>query len=842
MSARYTDNASYQAWYFMKGTDGAVLIKPYNGEGKVLGADDNGDGGTKVWAVENGTKNICEWTIEENGEWYNILGDGKCFSNHGGKNSGTMGFYNDKGDGGSQFKFIPATFENDNPRFYQMIDLNALLPADKYIAGTSVGFYTEASVVAYTDSKATATSLETAGSASSSAADCYNAYKALRSADVAVEYIAPDPAKVYYIVSASTKDYCAGKYVYTLNTSATRDGNTYDHRHLVFDSFAGITHKQLAAFQFEETGVVGEYKMKSLNSGLYVKSFAGTHMGTEAEAVKIAPYATGQLTLKVGNNAPMHAQDYCDVIVQYAAEENGASLWIINEVTDATAFNYTLTVPANGVATLYLPFNVTLPEGVTAYTVDPAHILPKGDGTYYYDELTQVAAAGEKLAKGTAVIIKAAAGTYTFEATFDDTGAKTAAASALVGAYYKQTISTGYSIAVENNEPIFNAITSDTAVEPYNCWLVADGITTDKIGSNVEFQPVEIEDGKVYRIYGRLSNGVLRTLYNNGAKNQIKWTSEAKSDASTLFVAQAGSDGKFTLASALANGYWSQDAKIEENGVELTFVNGSVSNTAMIHGESERRFCVDDKGTLNYYSNAVGDPASAYVNENVTTDFVFELVEDVTVSYTARIGKGFAYATLYLPYAVTVPDGVTAYIAHTPTSSLIQLTEAQGVIPAKTPVVLKRDATEVTGDYVFEYTTDAPTNADELNSLNNILTGYLIETLVEGRGGFRYYMLMKYNTFEKFFWILKEYDSTGKLYTDGEDHTHIKCSGNKAFLEMSESQASSSFSFQFTGTTGIDGVDAEGGNAESIYDLQGRKIVEITEKGVYIINGEKVIK
>ncbi len=844
-------NNSYQAWYFTKGTAGEqVFIHPYNADGNVIGATNTGNGAGKVSAAGKDAQEYDEWVIVARGNdgYYNINAtNGAYFSNFGGTGS-KMGFWDGDAnesrtqtDGGSLFKFVTAEFENDNPRYYQMKDLNALLPADKYIAGTSVGFYTEASVAAYTDSKAAATTLENAGSASSNAADCYDAYKALRAADAAVEYIAPDPAKLYYIVSASTKDYCAGKYVYTLNTSATRDGNTYDHRHLVFDSFAGITHKQLAAFQFEETGVVGEYKMKSLNSGLYVKSFAGTHMGTEAEAVKIAPYATGQLTLKVGNNAPMHAQDYCDVIVQYAAEENGASLWIINEVTDATDFNYTLTVPANGIATLYLPFNVTLPEGVTAYTVDPAHIIQKGDGTYYYDELTKVAAAGEKLAKGTAVIIKAAAGEYTFEATFDDTDAKTAAASALVGTYYKQTISTGYSIAVENNEPIFNRITADTAVEPYSCWLVADGITTDKIGSNVEFKPVEIEDGKVYRIYGRLSNGVLRTLYNNGAKNQIKWTSEAKSDASTLFVAKAGSDGKFTLASALANGYWNQDAMIEENGVELTFVNGSVSSTAMILGENNRRFCADDKGTLNYYSNVAGDPASAYVNEIVTTDFVFELVEDVTVSYTARIAKGFAYATLYLPYAVTVPDGITAYVAHTPTSSLIQLTEAQDVIPAGTPVVLKRDATDVTGDYVFECTADSPTNADELDALNNILTGKLIETLVEGQDGYRYYMLMRYGGSEKFFWILKEYDENGKLYTDGQDHTHIKCSANKAFLEMSELQASSSYSFQLPGTTGIDEIETEGVESDAIYDLHGRKIIEPVKGSIYIKNGKVFI-
>ena len=854
--AAATDNASYQAWYFMTGTDGAVLIKPYNGEGKVLGADDNGDGGTKVWAVENGTKNICEWTIEENGEWYNILGDGKCFSNHGGNSPspGTMGFYNDKGDGGSQFKFIPATFADENPRFYQMKDLNAQLTADKYIAGTSVGFYTEASVAAYTEKKAAATALENATSENSSAADCYNAYKALREAEDNVEYIEPDPAKVYYIVSAATKGdctYCAGKYLHTNNepierTTVSWGSKTYTHEHLMFADINDITHKQLAAFQFEETGVVGEYKMKSLNSGLYVKSFEknAQHMGAEgdAQAVKIAPYATGQLTLKVGNNAPMHAQNDYSVIVQWSAEAGNASMWIINEVTDATAFNYTLTVPSSGIATLYLPFNVTLPEGVTAYTVDTAHILKKGDGTYYYDELTQVAAAGEKLANGTAVIIKATAGEYTFEATFDDTGAKTAAASALVGTYYQTTTSTGYSMAVENNEPIFNRITADTAVEPYNCWLVADGITTDKIGTSVEFQSVEIEDGKVYRIRGRLSNGVLRTLYNNGANKKILWTGEAKDDASTIFIAQEGEDGKFKLVSALANGYWSQDAKIAEEGVELTFANGSVSGTAMIVGNNGCRFCVDGDD-LDFYSNVAVEPANAYVNENVTTDFVFELVEDVTVGYTLRMAKNNAYATLYLPYAVTVPSGVTAYIAHSPTTSLMMLTDVKGVIPANTPVVIKRETTNVSEDYLFAYTTDA--TAIDFASYTNRLKGYLIDTLVEGETGYNYYMLMRYNTVEAFYWILKEYDENGKLYTglnQSTQKTHIKCIGNKAFFSTSTPNNSASYRFVFEGTTGIDGVDAEGNEVDAIYDLQGRKLQAAPEKGVYIVNGELIVK
>ena len=43
------------------------------------------------------------------------------------------------------------------------------------------------------------------------------------------------------------------------------------------------------------------------------------------------------------------------------------------------------------------------------------------------------------------------------------------------------------------------------------------------------------------------------------------------------------------------------------------------------------------------------------------------------------------------------------------------------------------------------------------------------------------------------------------------------------------------------GTTAIDEVEENGENAEIVYDLQGRKM-ERAEKGIYIVNGEKVIK
>ncbi|MBO5665350.1 MAG: hypothetical protein J6S03_04060, partial [Bacteroidaceae bacterium] len=42
-------------------------------------------------------------------------------------------------------------------------------------------------------------------------------------------------------------------------------------------------------------------------------------------------------------------------------------------------------------------------------------------------------------------------------------------------------------------------------------------------------------------------------------------------------------------------------------------------------------------------------------------------------------------------------------------------------------------------------------------------------------------------------------------------------------------------------TTGIEEVKAENGELKGIYDLSGRKLDTVTEPGIYIINGKKML-
>ena len=74
-----------------------------------------------------------------------------------------------------------------------------------------------------------------------------------------------------------------------------------------------------------------------------------------------------------------------------------------------------------------------------------------------------------------------------------------------------------------------------------------------------------------------------------------------------------------------------------------------------------------------------------------------------------------------------------------------------------------------------------------------------------------------------------------------------KMKGFRAYFDfydvLSEVEnASARIDFNFDDTTGIKEIHGANGNAEGTYDLQGRKVEEPTNKGLYIVNGRKVVK
>ena len=187
-------------------------------------------------------------------------------------------------------------------------------------------------------------------------------------------------------------------------------------------------------------------------------------------------------------------------------------------------------------------------------------------------------------------------------------------------------------------------------------------------------------------------------------------------------------------------------------------------------------------------------------------------VLDDARGYVGKIGEG-GYGTLSMPYNVSVPEGVTAYTG-VQDGSKVTLTEIGDVIPAKEGVVLKGEE----GYYSF-LATDAEAGTIGENDL--------IGTMEPFKANGLQYVLATVDGATGFY----------KVETDSE------IPGNKAYIVPRTTAEGSvkSLSIVFGEATGIAEVESSTPSAAVIYDLSGRR-VEKAVKGIYIINGKKVLK
>ncbi len=344
--------------------------------------------------------------------------------------------------------------------------------------------------------------------------------------------------------------------------------------------------------------------------------------------------------------------------------------------------------------------------------------------------------------------------------------------------------------------------------------------------------------GKVYRLRNHISKAA-----EEGHKNHYIANSNAKlafpaeaDDNTTLWICVEGTDGKFQFISGVGSATLTWKG-FGENAVDYGIRSGVERGAvALAYGT--------DNLTLTNEDNAngvkFGHLASNAIQQDNTwsTDWYIEPVADVEVCYSRSIAKGYNYATLYLPYAVTVPVGISAYTAKVGnvqednTRRYVDLQKVDSIIPARTAVVLYREGdAPALQEYKFVYTTEKGTPA-----VDNIFDGRVMTSAVGGDPtNYCYYLLFNGTKGEAFYWMEEEYNESLSSGT-----THIKCEGNKAYMVLPKTlNNASSYSFRFPDTTDIDEVVGDDGEVKGIYDLQGRKLTEITEPGIYIVNGKK---
>lgn len=363
-------------------------------------------------------------------------------------------------------------------------------------------------------------------------------------------------------------------------------------------------------------------------------------------------------------------------------------------------------------------------------------------------------------------------------------------------------------------------------------------------------------DGKAYYIKAKFNDGSHTYVFYNETDNAVR--NEAnKTDLSATFIFRdLKNDGKYAIAhnngkylvyyadgkagAGGANNGFADSYELGDKDAEYKFVRASTrtNNINGFNGDVNAQFfggflmqahnssdnnlfyLMAGKTSKNFHNAGNND---VYHQSALSSVFYLEEAEYANnVNLTAFTEddelitiNGSSIATFSAPFATVVPENVKAYIATNEENGviLIEQLEEGKAIPANQGVILVGQEAKTV--------TMVPVAGEEIASVAGNVLGHSAgaeKSLTEGEG----YILARGN------------DGIG-FYTTAAGTLAM----NKAYLNLAGS-ASLSVEIRVAGTTAVEDVEVENEEVKAVYDLQGRK-VENPTKGIYIINGNKVL-
>ena len=195
-------------------------------------------------------------------------------------------------------------------------------------------------------------------------------------------------------------------------------------------------------------------------------------------------------------------------------------------------------------------------------------------------------------------------------------------------------------------------------------------------------------------------------------------------------------------------------------------------------------------------------------------------VDENQETVTVEIGET-GYATLYYSYLnLKAPAGVEAFAAQPANEKQIALVPIEeNIIPAGTGVILRGKQ----GTYQFEIVDDEDLISEPISDL----LGTDRETYI-AEENYKYYMLTTKGG----------NPSTVGFYFQTEDGASINNAAHKGYLKVAAANAP--MSFTFFDPTGINEVTSTIENND-VYSISGVRMNNTKQKGIYIINGKKVV-
>lgn len=304
-------------------------------------------------------------------------------------------------------------------------------------------------------------------------------------------------------------------------------------------------------------------------------------------------------------------------------------------------------------------------------------------------------------------------------------------------------------------------------------------------------------------------------------KNEVATSSDIATFLWEIYLKQDNVGFKFNIKNFATGKYIYSTSSGNSTISDGSFVAGVVTleNTGSdLTIDEENQFKLSTGKYLSYNSSYNGKvQIMGTYSTHIGTKNTFP-----EASFTAEITDAKA-ATLYTPIAVNIPTNVEAKYPANQDGGKLGYTTLNNVIPAGAAVVLTGDATTytfnaattggetITGNKLFGYAT---TTAKDAVASQHPGSVYALANMTKGVGFYNY---------------------VGGNYRAG-----------KAYLEVPASSSARSFYSIFdedNAETGINTIETEEtAPADApVYDLSGRR-VQSAKSGLYIVNGQKVIK
>ena len=266
-----------------------------------------------------------------------------------------------------------------------------------------------------------------------------------------------------------------------------------------------------------------------------------------------------------------------------------------------------------------------------------------------------------------------------------------------------------------------------------------------------------------------------------------------------------------------------KDAIVSRNGT----ISQDDSSIALREGVSG---CLSTTCMMNVNSmgNVIGYPITYTSGENTTLQLSVMSADAVEETGYNLAVSAAGYATYFnSANAFTMPADATGYVWNA--GNIADVYDPAQVVPANEPLVIEAPA----GNYALWFTTSKEETWKSAGM--NALEGTDVATDIPEDNDYYFYGLSLNASSDPasvgFYWM----NATGAAFTNGAHKAYLKLDKNAS----AGSQAVNGFPFNGT-TTGIEQIEAGADAKNAIYDLSGRRVNKAA-KGIYILNGKKVL-